>query len=240
MQVFAVLEGPRHAAVAGDVGRGPQLHRAVVAADEDEARRRLEQRPEVLVARRLLDIGLGARGAPAGRGGDAVAGMDAPGDRRHQLRQRRAEGGEHLVEARQRHQRQDRRIMRRLLQRAALRRELARFLGALPTAQLRARQYLLQQGALVGRFLRQARGQIRPAHVEAGDAVGVGRFVAPGRVSSQQRGVGLEIEPDAAMAQAHHGGGDADLDLIGARLRRRAPAGCAAARRKTMTASRAA
>ena len=37
----------------------------IIAADEDEAVRRLEQRPEGLVARRLLHVGEGARGASA-------------------------------------------------------------------------------------------------------------------------------------------------------------------------------
>ncbi len=218
VQVLAVLESLRHAPVAGDVRRGPELHRAVVAADIDEAILRLEQRPEGLVARRLLDIGASAGGSPAGRGRDAVAGMDAPGHRRDQRGQRLAEAREHLVGLRQCHQCGDGGVMRGFPELAAGRRELARFLGALPAAQLFARQHRLEQGALGGRRLRQVGGQLGHVHLGAGGVVGDARLEPPGLVSLHERGVCGEVEPDAAMAQAHHGGGDADLDFVSARL----------------------
>ena len=108
--------------------------------------------------------------------------------------------------------------MRRPSELAARRRELARFRGALPAAQLFARQDRLEQGALLGRRLRQARGQLGPAHVAAGSAISAGRLEAPGRVALHELGVCLDIEKHAAVSHAHDRGGDADLDFVSACL----------------------
>jgi hypothetical protein len=92
--------------------------------------------------------------------------MDSAGDRIDQRRQRRAEGGQKLVDAGDPHQWQNRRIMSRSPQVGARRRQGAGLLGPLPVGQLVASEHDPERGDDLSGRLRDSR-QRGQAHAQA-------------------------------------------------------------------------